>query len=388
MSDSDGADPARISGPAGDAPARDGGQEAGAGIPIRSRAVTWLLVLALMYTAYFAQDVLIPIAIAFLLNLLLAPPVRVISRRLRIPHAVTAGLTVATLLAVLVGAFYALAAPTANWLNTLPTALAGVEYKLQRIYAPVREVEEAAKQVEKLARNNDDASPAESEPLAVVLQGPSLTQTVLGQTTAISAGTMVTTILLLFLLASGDTLLRQAISITPQLGDKKRIVEIVRDTEDDISWYLLTISLINAGLGAAVGTALWLLDVPNPVLWGVMAAILNYVPFVGGLVGVSVVTLVCLVTFETTVQIVAPPLAYLVLNGIEGQLVTPALVARRLALNPVAVFVSLIMWSWLWGIPGALLAVPMLAAFKIACDRTEGLQPIGIMLGRAPTPPE
>ena len=352
---------------------------------IRWNAGTWLLILALLYTAYFAKDVLIPIALAFLLNLLLAPVVRLLHGRLRIPQIIAAFLVVAGLIGAAVAGFYALAAPAAEWTDRLPTATLEIERKLRLLRAPVEEVKEAARRVEQLAKGEKREAAAE-EPVPVVVAGPSLAQTLLGQTATISMGLLVTIILLLFLLASGDTLLRQAISITPRLRDKKRIVEIARESEYDISHYLLTVSLINVALGCAIGTVLWLLEVPNPLLWGVMAAVFNYVPYVGALVGVGVVALVSVITFDSALAIAAPPLAYMIINGVEGQLITPALVARRLALNPVAVLLSLIVWSWLWGIAGALLAVPLLAAFKILCDRVEDLQPIGTMLER-PAPP-
>ena len=131
----------------------------------------------------------------------------------------------------------------------------------------------------------------QQQPVQVAVQGPSLTQTFLDGAFAIVAGLVVMVALLFFLLASGDTLLRQAVTIAPRLGDKRRVVEIARETEDDISYYLLTISLINAGLGAAVGIAMYLLGMPNPILWAVMAALFNYVPFLGAVTGISTVAL-------------------------------------------------------------------------------------------------
>jgi predicted PurR-regulated permease PerM len=367
----------------------DGGEAAneaeGGSVQIRWSAGTWLLILALFYTAYFAKNVLIPITLAFLLNLLFAPLVRGMRRRLRIPQIVAAMVVVFCLIGGILASFYALSAPAADWMNRLPAAMTEIELKLRPFRAPVEEVRDAARKVEQLAKSEEPPDPG--APVSVVVRGPSLTETVLGQTTAISVGLLAAIVLLLFLLASGDTLLRQAISIAPRLRDKKRIVEIARDSEDDISYYLLTITMINAGLGCVIGAAMWFLNVPNPLLWGVMAAAFNYIPFVGALVGAGVIGLVSVVTFDSPFAIAAPPVVYLLLSGIEGQLITPALVARRLALNPVAVFLSLIVWSWIWGIAGALLAVPLLATFKLMCDRVESLQPIGTMLG-SPTLPD
>jgi predicted PurR-regulated permease PerM len=205
---------------------------------------------------------------------------------------------------------------------------------------------------------------------------------VLSGTTAVTAGLVAAVLLLFFLLASGDTLLRQAVTIAPRLRDKKRVVEIVREMEDDVSHYLLTISLINAGLGVAVGIAMFLLGMPNPILWGAMAAVLNFIPYLGALIGIGTIGLVALLIFDEPARILLPPLVYFALTTFEGYFVTPSLLARRLTLNPLAVFLALILFTWMWGAAGALLAVPMLASFKICCDHIEALQPIGVMLGR------
>lgn len=360
------------------------GDRSGPGDRIHSRATTGLFVLGVFYTAYFARDVLIPVTMALLLNLVLAPAVRAMNRRLHIPQVIGAAAAVVGLSGVLVVAFYAVAAPAADWMHRLPQEIVAIEDKLQPLHSSIREVKKAAEKVEGLARNRGQD---EVIPTPVVLDGPSLTELLLGQTTTVSIGLGMTLVLLLFLLASGDTILRQAVTAAPNLHDKRVVVEVVRETEQDISHYLVAIAAINTGLGIAIGTAMWLLDMPNPALWGVMAGLFNFVPYVGGLVGVTIVALVAIVTFDSAVAMALPPLAYLVINAIEGQLVTPALLAHRLVLNPVAVLLSLIVWSWMWGIPGTLMAVPLLATFKIVCDHVGWLEPVGILLGR-PKPPE
>ena len=348
-------------------------------VRVRSYAITGLLVLALLYTFYFAKNLLLPIALALLLNLLLAPIVRSMRRYLRIPQALGAAAVLAVLVGSVAGGFYFLSGPTARWWQEMPLAIWQIEYKLQTLKAPVEEVRKAAARVEELA-SAQGAEPGDEEPVEVVVQGPSLTEWLLGGAAAIVAGLVIMVALLFFLLASGDTLLRQAVTLMPRLRDKKRMVEMVREMEDDVSFYLLTISLINAGLGIAIGTAMYLLGMPNAVLWGVMAALFNFVPYLGALVGAGVVGLVALLSFEQPLAMLLPPLVYLMLTSIEGYLVTPAMLARRLTLNPIAVFLSLILWTWVWGIGGALLAVPLLATFKICCDHIEPLKPIGTML--------
>jgi predicted PurR-regulated permease PerM len=348
-------------------------------VRVRSRMLTGLFTLAILYTCYFAQVVLIPIALALLLNLLLAPVVRGLKRYCRLPEGVGAAVVLLTLVAVVVGTTYGLSGPATNWFAQLPVAMFEVRDKVEALRKPVKEVQQAAKKVEDLAQG---AKPDEQKPVQVAVQGPSLSRIFLDGAVTIIAGLVVMIALLYFLLASGDTLLRQAVSIAPRLSDKRRVVEIARETEDDISYYLLTVSMINAGVGVAVGTAMFLLGMPNALLWGVMAGLFNFVPFLGAVTGISIVALVALLTFDHPWSILLPPLSYLFVMFLEAQFVTPAVLARRLTLNPVAVFLALIVWTWMWGIAGALLAVPLLATFKICCDHVEPLQPIGTMLGR------
>ena len=349
-------------------------------IRVRSRLLTGLFTLAVFYTFYFAKAVLIPIALAMLLNLLLAPVVRGLRKYLRLPEGFGAALVLLLGVGVVAGTIYGLSGPATRWLDQLPLAMIDLRDKVEELRRPVAEVQEAAKKVESLAQGEPE--PGEQRPVQVAVQGPGLTEVFLGGAVTFVTASVVMIALLFFLLASGDTLLRQAVSIAPRLSDKRRVVEIARDTEDDISYYLLTVSLINAGLGIAVGVAMYVLGMPNAILWGVMAGIFNFVPFLGAVAGIAIVGLVALLTFDQLWSILLPPLSYLFLTSFEAQFVTPALLARRLTLNPVAVFLALIVWTWLWGVAGALLAVPLLATFKICCDHIEPLQPIGTMLGR------
>jgi predicted PurR-regulated permease PerM len=353
---------------------------------VRSGLLTGMFTLAVFYTMYFAKALLIPIVLALLFNLLLAPIVRVMRSWLRVPEGLGAALVLLLLIGSVGAAFYGLSGPAALWLDELPVAMSDIERKIRPFKEPVETMQEAAQQVEQAAQGATDPAGSSGAdgpaPVEVVVQTPSLTQSLLSGTATLTAGLLVTVVLLYFLLASGDTLLRQAVTIAPRLRDKKRVVEIVREMEDDVSYYLLTISMINGGLGVAVGLTMLVLGMPNPILWGVMAAIFNFVPYLGALIGIGIVGLVAVLNFEAPLMIVLPPLAYFCLTTIEGYFVTPGVLARRLTLNPVAVFLTLMVLAWMWGTAGALLAVPMLATFKICCDHVEALQPIGTMLGR------
>ena len=191
-----------------------------------------------------------------------------------------------------------------------------------------------------------------------------------------------TIFLIYFLLASGDLLLRKVVHMLPLFRHRRQAVRIIRSIEQDLSRYLGMVVLINTGLGVAVGAAMYAVGMPNPMLWGAMAGLLNFVPYLGPAVNIVVVGLVAFVSFEGVGHALLAPLAYLVLNGIEASLITPTVLGWRLKLNPVVIFIALTFWTWIWGVLGSLLAVPLLATIKITCDRVELLRPAGVLLGR------
>jgi predicted PurR-regulated permease PerM len=189
-------------------------------------------------------------------------------------------------------------------------------------------------------------------------------------------------ILLYFLLASGDLFLRKVIKFFPKLQEKKRIVRITREVEHHTSRYLYTVTVINFSMGMSIALGMYLIGMPNPLLWGVMAGFLVFLPYIGGLMGISIVTLVAFLTFDSIGRVLLAPAIYIGLEIIQGQLVTPMVLGLRFTLNPVAIFIWLIFWGWMWGIVGAMLAFPMLTIFKILCDHVRPLTPIGEFLGR------
>jgi predicted PurR-regulated permease PerM len=191
-----------------------------------------------------------------------------------------------------------------------------------------------------------------------------------------------TLVLLYLLLASGDLFLQKLVHVMPTLRDKKRAVEISHEIQQNISNYLFSISLINIGLGVAVSVGLYFMGVPNAAMWGMLVAILNFVPYFGPAVGVILLAAVGLLTFDTLWQGLLPAAWYLLLHLLETNLITPVLLGRRFTLNPVVVFVSLIFWTWLWGVPGALLSVPILVSVKVVCDRFPTLSTVSELLMR------
>ena len=185
---------------------------------------------------------------------------------------------------------------------------------------------------------------------------------------------------LYFLLVSGDIFLRRLVEILPRFSSKRQAVDISQQIESDISAYLVTITIMNAAVGIATGIVMWLTGIGDPILWGTVAFLLNYAPILGPTLGVVIFLLAGLLTIGTLWQALLPAGLYLGIHLVEGETVTPMLLARRFTLNPVLVILSLVFWFWMWGIPGAILSVPMLAITKIICDRVRPLAALGHFL--------
>jgi predicted PurR-regulated permease PerM len=345
-------------------------------VGIHSLALTGLFILAVFYTLYIARAFFIPVILAVLLNFLLWPLVRGL-KRLHVPEVLGSALVLLGLLLAVGYGVYLLSEPAMTWMEKAPQSLQQLERKLRTLRKPVDQVSKAAERVEQIARAKNDKKVPQVE-----LKRPGVAEVMLSGTQSFIAEVLVVCILLYFLLASGDLFLQKIVKVLPRLQDKKRAVEIIRETEEHVSTYLLTVTLVNAGLGVATGLAMYILGMPNPLLWGVMVGLLNFIPYLGATVNLIVLTLVAILTFSDLRRALLVPAVFFGLATLEGNFVTPMILGRRLALNPVVIFITLIFWGWMWGIAGALLAVPMLSTLKIICDRIEPLAPIGEFLGR------
>jgi predicted PurR-regulated permease PerM len=345
-------------------------------VEIRSLSITGLFVLAAFYTLYFARAFFLPIILAVLLDFLLSPIIRAL-KRARIPEPLGAAIVIIALLGTAGAAVYGLVGPAKEWAAKLPASMREAEDRLRALRTPVEQVSKTAEQVEEATKMDDGAKTPE-----VVVKGPTLTERLFGTTQTLVASFIEVIILLYFLLAAGDLFLQKLIKVLPQLRDKKKAVAIARETEASISTYLLTVTLVNIGLGLSVAGVMYLLGMPNPLLWGALAALVEFVPYLGATALVAVLTLAGLVTFNQVGHALLVPAAYLGVNLLQSQFLYPLILGHRLTLNPVAIFVGLVFWWWIWGVPGAFIAVPLIATFKIFCDHIEALAPIGEFLGK------
>jgi predicted PurR-regulated permease PerM len=195
-------------------------------------------------------------------------------------------------------------------------------------------------------------------------------------------------VLLYFLLATSDVLMQKTVHAMPTHAGKKRFLEIAHTIESQMARYFGTVTLINAGLGIATGLAMYWLDMPNPALWGAMAFAFNYFPYLGAGASLIVLTVVAAFTFDELRQVLLVPAVFFSFTIVEGQFLSPLIIGRHLILSPIVILVSMLFWAWLWGLVGALLAVPILVAIRIFCEHNERLRAVGEWLGGRIDAPE
>jgi predicted PurR-regulated permease PerM len=349
-----------------------------------------LTVLAVLYTLFFAAAIILPFVLALVLALVLGPAMRLLNRRLRIPRMIAALLLIVALFSVVGAMGYALSVPASGWIAKAPQSLPALVDKLRFLERPIQLMQHGVQQLQNLMSQSGDQPDAQNAPRP----GPAAPQSsnVGGSLMGIGSSVLqggraflgegfTLMLLLFFFLASSDALLRRFIEILPHLDEKRRAVSIVTEIENNISRYLLTITLMNALVGLFAGLAVWLLGMPDPLLFGTLAFLLNYIPIIGPVTGMVIFFFVGVFTFPSIWQAFIPAGIYLGIHVLEGETITPMLLASRFTLNPVMVISSLMFWDWLWGIPGALLSMPLLAVTKIVCDHIEWLMPLGHLLG-------
>ena len=337
-------------------------------------AVTGLFVLACLYTLRAAQDFLMPMVIGVMVYFLLMPIVRAL-RRLGLPEAGGAAVVVLSLIVVVGLGAYALSWPATSWMARAPDGLARVESKLKPVFRGVEKLTRTAQQVDEIASAAEGATPE------VKVKEPGIGETVLWGMQSFVAGAAIVLTLVYFLLASGENVIRKIVQSFPRLADRRRAETIAREMEEQISAYLLLTTMINAVFGVVVALALWLLGMPNPMLWGAVAAVTNFIPYLGSVICTGVIGLAALLAFDDVWWALLVPVVFFLLNTLEGYVITPMIMGRRFTLDPALLFVGLLFWWFVWGTAGALLAVPMMAAFKIFCERVEGLQRLAAFLG-------
>jgi len=339
-----------------------------------------LFILALLAALYAASAIILPIVLAIILKLLLQPFVRMLAR-VRVPRALGALLAIVLLVISIAALVSGIAGPGSSWAAKLPNAIPQVQEKLAFLQRPLASAQWMMKQVQGIVPDGGSGAPA-GAPAAPA--APAVHFDLLGvlftSTAAILTGLFTTLLVLFYLLVSGEIFLRRIVEILPTFGNKRQAVETSLHIEQDISVYLVTVTLINIAVGLCTICIMWACGVANPLLWGVVALLLNYVPIMGPTVGIVIFMMAGVVSLGVNWWALLPVGLYFGVHLIEGEFVTPLLVARRFTINPVAIILALIFWYWMWGVAGVILAVPMLAITKIVCDDIRPFRAFGHLL--------
>jgi predicted PurR-regulated permease PerM len=328
---------------------------------------------------FFARAVVLPVVLACVAGMTLKPLIRWLSI-LRLPPGLSAALVLCLLVTTVGIGFFQLGRPALTWMNDAPEHMTALRQRAQKLFPRFARFSQAAAAVNDLGASDEEKKKEQKATPTVQLKDSHGTSAFINWTGSLLAGAGETLVVLYLLLASGDLFLQKLVRVMPTLQDKKSAVEISHEIQQNISKYLFTVSLINLGLGALVSGGLYLLGVPNAAMWGMLVAVLNFVPYFGPVAGIILLATVGFLTFDALWSGLLPAGWYLLLHLLEANFLTPVLLGRRFTLNAVVIFVSLIFWTWLWGVPGALLSVPILVSIKVVCDRVATLSSISELL--------
>jgi predicted PurR-regulated permease PerM len=332
-----------------------------------------LFFLASMAALYVAAEIILPLILAIVLKLLLQPFVRLLER-VHIPRAIGAILSVLLVLAAFGGTVSMLAGPAADWAGKLPDAIPKLRDSFSFLHQPIETAQNMMRQIPGMSGE------AGGTPATPAVKPATLLSALVSSSATATSGLLTTLLILFYMLVSGETFLRRMVEILPRFKDKRQAVELSQHVERDVSAYLLTVTCINALVGAATGCVMWLCGVANPALWGAIAFVLNFVPILGPMVGIIVFLMASVLSLGVNWWALLPVGLYLAIHITEGEFATPMLLSRRFTINPVAVILALIFWYWMWGVTGAILAVPLLAITKIICDDLRPLRAFGHLL--------
>ncbi len=342
--------------------------------------VVGLFILVGIYALYFARDFFMPVVLAFMLTMTLTPVVRVL-KRYGVPEVVASPLLILASASLIVAAGYMLSGPVVELIANAPQIGVALADRLDHLRRPFERFMEVLRELQSLTETAHEPGVTR-----VSVAQPGILSQAAGDLLSVGTIFAIVLVLSLLLLASGTLFYEKIIQSFASLSEKKRALRVVYDIEREISRYLFTIAVINAGLGIAVGLGLWALGVPNPLVWGVAAALLNFLPYIGPILTIAIVAIISLVSFDSLSYAMLAPGFVTICAIVEGQFITPPIVGRRLEINYVAIFLAIAFWSWLWGFAGALIAVPLLVVVKVFCDNFESLRHVGNFLSAQDTP--
>ncbi|NHF74660.1 AI-2E family transporter [Paracoccus xiamenensis] len=360
-------------------------------------AIVGVFLILLFHFVTMASAFLMPVSLAVLLFFVFVPFRRLMDR-LGVGATVTAAIVTLGLVALVAVLGYFISGPLSDIVDDSDQIAVRLEQRVDTLRESVKPLEQAAAKIEEMTGGDEDPDPApqaatdaasdviaqsEGEPsirVEVDTDQASTLSTVMEAGPSVLGQIVFTLFLLFFLIASGDLMYLKVVQSFDTLKEKRAAYMALREIEAALGSYLGAITLINAGLAVSVGLAMWIWDMPQPLLWGVAAFILNFIPYLGAVTGVAASFVVALISFSDIYTPFMVAATYLGLTSLEGQLVTPYFVSRRLQLNTVVVFVTVALWAWLWSVLGMVVAVPILVVMKVLADHIPGLEKFGNFL--------
>ncbi|WP_425403536.1 AI-2E family transporter [Hwanghaeella sp.] len=319
------------------------------------KAVYGLFGLAAAYSLYFAADLVLPILFAVYLSLVLSPVI-IGLRRVGLPDWLGAAVVLSGLLASLFAGFHLLAEPASDWISRVPSAVREIEYRVWPVRETIEDAKKASEKINELAKVAETGSDKQS----VVVGGASLSDLMLSYTWQTIAQTGITLALLFFLLSGGRRAITDILKHVARPERRRRLAQLFLSVQSKAARYLATVALVQFTVGCLTAATMFAWGMPNALLWGALAFVLGFIPYLGPVVATGAIGIAALLTFPDWVSIAGPPLTYAAITAAEGYLISPTILGRRFTLHPISVFLSMLAWTWLWGVPGALLAVPIL----------------------------
>lgn len=341
----------------------------------RANLPSWVLTsVAIVSVLYFARGFFLPLTLGVLIALSLIPLVRFGEK-----HGVRAEFGALVILLVITGSVVfgmsALTDPLRGWLQRLPASTTAIESRVRGFFKPISGIQTTAEKIDVVAT----IQPTDAPP-TVTIRAPTITERLLSAGRDMIISTALVLLFLYFFLAYGERLITTAREVFPISSDGSDARDVVNKIGRAMSQYLLLVGIINCVLGLVQYTAMSLLGMPNAPLWGVMATALNFIPYIGGLIGLGTISAVSIMTFDKLTQVLLAPAVYFTIDSLEGAVITPLIVGQRFSINPAVGLVWLVFWSWLWGPIGGFIAMPMLMVFKILCDHVPELAAVGAMM--------
>ncbi|WP_152206241.1 AI-2E family transporter [Marinobacter changyiensis] len=341
-----------------------------------------LFVLGVLYTLYLAHEIILPIILALLTSLLLSPLVKKAYRRFGIPRVITSLVLILTLIAAMAGLGWAVAKPVTEWASKAPEGISKLLVGESAFRRQIEKVSESAAQVEKSVEElSDSESAGAGTTNTVVLQTDSWRAKLFNKVKNGFAGLALALALTYFLLVSGDRLIQNFVRQLPR-GQRRNALHIVHEAQHEIARYLAVIGLSNLFVGTATGLLAWAVGLPSPAVWGLVAGLARFIPYLGVILTISLLAVVSATSLDELWKMAVAPVGYLGLTALIGFFLEPYIHGFRMAINPVVIFVSIFFWGWLWGPVGVLLAVPLTTVIQVVLKQIPRLRPVYRVIAR------